>query len=69
VAADGAVGAAEVAGFPGLVQRAEGVGNVLRERLLAVQSFAASALVEVKPYIKSKRRIQRTYGNQCETSR
>jgi len=29
VAADGDVGAAEVAWFPGLVQRAEGVGNVL----------------------------------------
>jgi hypothetical protein len=29
--ADGAVGAAEVARFPGFVQRAEGVGNVLRE--------------------------------------
>ena len=29
VAADGGVGAAEVAWFPGLVQRAEGVGNVL----------------------------------------
>ena len=27
----GAVGAAEVAWFPGLVQRAQGVGNVLRE--------------------------------------
>jgi hypothetical protein len=31
VAADSSVGAAEVTGFPGLVQRAEGVGNVLRE--------------------------------------
>jgi hypothetical protein len=31
VAADGAVGAAQVAWFPGLVQRAEGVGNVLGE--------------------------------------
>src|ERR1700758_1082453 len=31
VAADSSVGAAEVAWFPGLVQRAEGVGNVLRE--------------------------------------
>ena len=31
VAADGAVGRAEVAGFPGFVQRAEGVGNVLGE--------------------------------------
>ena len=31
VAADGAAGAAEVAGFQGLFQRAEGVGNVLRE--------------------------------------
>jgi hypothetical protein len=31
VAADGAVGAAEVAWFPGFVQRAEGVGNVLGE--------------------------------------
>ena len=29
VTADGGVGAAEVAWFPGLVQRAEGVGNVL----------------------------------------
>jgi hypothetical protein len=37
--------------------------------LLAVQSFAATAFVQVKPYIKSKRRVQRTYGNQCETSR
>jgi hypothetical protein len=31
VATDGSVGASEVAWFPGLVQRAEGVGNVLRE--------------------------------------
>jgi hypothetical protein len=31
VAANGAVGAAEVAWFPGFVQRAEGVGNVLGE--------------------------------------
>ena len=31
VAADGAVGAAQVAWFPELVQRAEGVGNVLGE--------------------------------------
>ncbi len=31
VATDGAVGAAEVARFPGFVQRAEGVGNVLWE--------------------------------------
>jgi len=29
VAADSSVGASEVAGFPGFVQRAEGVGNVL----------------------------------------
>ena len=29
VAADGSVGAAEVAGFPGFVQRAESGGNVL----------------------------------------
>jgi hypothetical protein len=29
VAADGAVGRAQVAGFPGLVQRAESVGDVL----------------------------------------
>jgi len=33
VAANGAVGAAEVAWFPGFVQRAEGVGNVLGELL------------------------------------
>ena len=31
MAADGGVGAAQVAWFPGFVQRAEGVGNVLRE--------------------------------------
>jgi hypothetical protein len=31
VAADSSVGASEVAGFPGFVQRAEGVGNVLRQ--------------------------------------
>ena len=31
MAASGAVGAAEVAWFPGFVQRAEGVGNVLGE--------------------------------------
>ncbi len=31
VATDGAVGAAEAAWFPGFVQRAEGVGNVLGE--------------------------------------
>jgi len=31
VAADGAVGRAQVAWFPGLVQGAESVGNVLRE--------------------------------------
>ena len=31
VATDGAVGGAQVAGFPGLVQGAEGGGNVLRE--------------------------------------
>jgi hypothetical protein len=31
VAADGAVGRAEVARFPGFVQRAEGVGDVLGE--------------------------------------
>jgi hypothetical protein len=31
VAADGPVGASEVAPFPGLVQGTEGVGNVLRE--------------------------------------
>jgi hypothetical protein len=31
VAADGSVGAAEVARFPGFVQRAEGGGDVLRQ--------------------------------------
>jgi hypothetical protein len=31
VAADGAVGRAQVAWFPGLVQGAESVGNVLRQ--------------------------------------
>ena len=31
VAADGSVGASEVAGFPGFVQRAEGGGDVLRQ--------------------------------------
>ena len=31
VAADSSVGAAEVAGFPGFVQRAESGGNVLRQ--------------------------------------
>ena len=31
VAADSSVGAAEVAGFPGFVQRTESGGNVLRQ--------------------------------------
>jgi len=31
VAANGSVGRAEVAGFPGFIQRAEGGGNVLRQ--------------------------------------
>jgi hypothetical protein len=40
VAADSTVGAAEVAWFPGLVQRAEGVGNVLSPKISQAKALA-----------------------------
>ena len=76
VAADGSVGAAEVARFPGLVQGAETGGNVLGklgagggvDGVGAMEGFERPESVEARPHqraigpLPTRRKLFRTYA-------